>query len=116
MSRKALFGVVAIALAMSACDARSAGGCDARSSDGTCRDWFAPSAELEARQSEARSTCDGLGASYQETDFTCSTSGKVGACVVQSLTNGPRIFYYEPSYSQESARSACASLGGVFIE
>lgn len=101
---------------LAGCDAQSAGGCDARAIDGTCRDWFAPSGELAARRSEAQSTCSSLGAAYQQTDFSCSSSGKVGACVLQSLVNGPRVFYYDSQWTQSSARSECASLGGSFVE
>ena len=105
-----------MSLALMGCDAQSAGGCDARAIDGTCRDWFAPSGELASRRSEAESTCSSLGATYQQTDFTCSSSGKVGACVLQSLVNGPRVFYYDSQWTQASARSECASLGGSFVE
>ncbi len=117
LGRWALMVIMGMAaVAGSACDASSAGGCDVRAVDGTCRDWFAPSAELEARRAEASSSCEGLGGTYQQTNFTCPTSGKVGACVLQSIANGPRRFYYDSAWTQSSARSDCSALGGSFIE
>jgi hypothetical protein len=113
---KKILGVMALSLLASACDAQSAGGCDARGVDGTCRDWFAPSGEITTRRAEAAAGCESLGASYQETSFTCSSSGKVGSCVVQSITNGPRIFYYDVAWTRESARSDCNGRGGSFLE
>ena len=108
--------IVMVGALVSACDAQSAGGCDARSVDGTCRDWFAPGGEIEARRAEASSTCASLGATYQQTSFTCPTSGKVGACVLQSIANGPRRFYYDSAWTQTMAREECAALGGTFVE
>jgi hypothetical protein len=40
----------------------------------------------------------------------------VGSCVVQSITNGPRIFYYDVAWTRESARSDCNGRGGSFLE
>lgn len=116
MNVKMVLVVATLAAWLVGCDAQSAGGCDARAVDGTCHDWFAPSGEIEARRTEAANGCSALGATYVQTDFTCPTSGKVGTCVVQSIVNGPRIFYYDSSWTQSSARSECTARGGSFVE